>query len=240
MLDLSDLSIREVPAAVGDQLGLHEGSQLGGLCGRHRGTIVLSVEHSGPTAELVALDEATLTIAWRIDLGQRSFELGGQFAQQEVRGRSPDAVPLSGELPPFVPIILRGAAGSASEGTDDHALAMIDLESHAVAWTSTLDGAVQHYRAFSAGDLHVLSRDRDVLTVDGTTGRLLAAARIGSTGTVRPHQLAGDMLWVHGRHEVALVSLSELEAVWSYGDEVSIEELTPEVAEMLPGASRLH
>ena len=245
LLELDDGRLRAIPLGGGPERtgrrsleeALGPGATLAGLCARHGGTLVAAVQ-VGDRALVVGLGE-DLEITFQVDLGARLFALADYFAQQKIRGLYPESVPLSGSLSRFVPVILRSASDlpNASSAGDAAALVMLDLERRQVAWSSTLDGQVQHHQVFSHGGLHLLVRDRNVAVIDGGTGRLRAAARIEVSGNVLPYHLADGTLWVHGRTSVAALDVATLSETWHSGDPIALDDTSAAVIESLPDLS---
>jgi hypothetical protein len=236
-LELDTLEPHRIPLDLGAEAGP---IRLAGLCGHYEDTLILGVtlgygsyERDGrqaqsPTSAVVALDQRTLELRWRLDL-RYEFPLE---AGSRARMSFPDHIPFSGELTRYVPVQL-----SRSSGDEElvHVVAMIDMEAGALVWTSPSNDELLHAYLIRHRQHHYLvyGRGRSTLAIfDGATGELGRAALLPAFRQVWPHHFAGDDLWIAWGDAAWPLDAITLEPPWREG-EGRLPNAMPQMLELL-------
>lgn len=209
------------PAGVGPEVPVR---LVSGLCASRRDRVVLlltfgrAVERDerviqSARSAVVALEGAE--VVWRLDLGRAEASgVGGEL----MRRRYPEATPLGGEVPRFVPVQLEKAQPN---GVLPSLVVMLDLEAGREVWRSAAREQLAGLRLMRRGVHTVLFEPEGGLLglLDGETGRLVGAVALGTLdGGVLPGQLGEDGLWVFGEDAWALLDPETLVPVGSSGE----------------------
>lgn len=180
-----------------------EGGLLG-ACGRVGPDTVLGLEDEFRGDLLAVSPEGTA--AWTVDLGPWSLDAP---AQRDIRTSYASQMPLSGELPRFVPLpVIDWGLGSTDAAR--HGLVVVDLQARSVAWTA-VDPALAEWQVVRQGDAFYLFRGNAVIRLDGATGAPTAAVRFDGAEAIRPYQFSPAGLWIAGKRSVRVVDLATLQ-----------------------------
>src|SRR5690606_32544750 len=173
--------------------------ELGGLCGRRGERVVLAaaLERGGA---VLAVDRATLAVAWRV-------ELPGRVRRDAVAVQAPARTPLAGSLARHVPVLVAAP----------DRLIMIDMDAGAIAWQSApwpaLAGA-HLMRDDAAGQyVHVPGESAILGRFDGASGELAAAVALPGLATVWPHHMAAGRIWLFGGERWGVLDAGSLAAL---------------------------
>lgn len=196
---------------------------LQGRCGRRGETLLLAT-----SSAIHAYDER-LELRWELHLDGSSFV--HVIAGDRLARRFPRSIPFSGELPRFVPVLMR------PERADGRELVMLDLDRGEVAWASAPREELLHSHLFRHRDHFVLVErggQRAIALFDGATGRLTAARRVqglmNAPDGLLPSHVVGDRFVLFGGARRVTVDAETLELAG--GEEVG-QEIAGELSERL-------
>lgn len=114
--------------------------------------------------------------------------LGGR-PDLAVPASAPGSIPFAGELDRFVPVLV--------DSGDAAGIATVDLDQQTVLWRSALAPELRGVQLIAAAGA-VLFRTGDVLVSFDPEVGTARAVRVPDTRPLRPHHVAGDLVWLVG------------------------------------------
>ncbi len=182
---------------------------LTGLCGHHRNTSFLLVDHDY-SGRIEILDG---TIRTTVDLAPWSVDPPNQ---REWNARYASDLPFSGELPRFVPIPAvnwhREAGGTPAEP----ALLVFDTEARKIAqavshpvfgeghWMKRGDRFLFVHRGVASD---ATPPTTELVLFDGASGQVIGAAEVSGAAEVLPEHLTDGVLWLFDPQQILTVAL---------------------------------
>jgi hypothetical protein len=179
-----------------------------------------------PAARLVAFDPATGIVRRQIELGRVRVDAP---EDESVARMVPDEVPLSGEAPRFLPLIVH-------EATGPYQLVMVDLDEARVAWKAAPSERFAHAHLLRRGNRCFLHESTSSLfaALDGDTGRLLSAVAWPASDNPT---LAQGSTWIRSEWSVTSLDGTTLKPIWST-DRLVLDDRRAEAEALLDGAPK--
>jgi hypothetical protein len=213
------------------------GAPLAGQCGTFQGQLIVAIENlvvdpdapravreaaPPPGSAIAALQGDAL--AWRLDFP------GLLFIGSDDQQTYPDLASFSGELSPFLPLLL---ADPAYGGGLAASLYAIDLPGKRIAWRTDAYASLGAMALLKAGDRQLLLGRKSLTALDAANGDLVAAVNVAGEGLMEAWHLAGGTFWLgrtSGTLGLDVGSLAPREG--SYGT-VDVEDGRKEIENLL-------